>query len=190
MNIKLSNEEIKKILDIESPEFPKYTTQLINLANQNSQGTRPKVVGKLSDLIHKFKGNKFFEWEDWYLKNYPEAIQNAKERIIKMFKNLKDAINKIDDKMIEKWVKDLVIIKTFIGLRFQEAILKVVAEQEGKSYRMGNIQEESQGIDGYLGNEPVSIKPVSYLSKKSLSESIQIRIIYYKKIKDGIQIEF
>ncbi len=39
-------------------EFPKYTTQLMNLANQNSQGTRPKVVGQMSDLIQEFDGKK------------------------------------------------------------------------------------------------------------------------------------
>lgn len=29
----------------------------MKLANQNSQGTRPKVVGQLSDLIVEFQGN-------------------------------------------------------------------------------------------------------------------------------------
>lgn len=32
-------------------EFPKYTSQLINLANQNAQGSRPKTVGQLSELF-------------------------------------------------------------------------------------------------------------------------------------------
>ena len=40
MKIKLSNEEIRKTLEIEEPSFPKYVTQIINLANQNAQGTR------------------------------------------------------------------------------------------------------------------------------------------------------
>ena len=31
--------------------FPKYTTQLMNLANQTAQGTRPKVVGQMSELF-------------------------------------------------------------------------------------------------------------------------------------------
>lgn len=32
-------------------EFPRYTTQILNLANQDAQGTRPRVVGQLSELI-------------------------------------------------------------------------------------------------------------------------------------------
>lgn len=31
--------------------FPQYTSQLINWANQNAQGTRPKVVGQMSELF-------------------------------------------------------------------------------------------------------------------------------------------
>ena len=51
MKIKLTNEEIREYFDIESPEFPKYVTQILNLANRNAQGTRPKVVGQMSNLI-------------------------------------------------------------------------------------------------------------------------------------------
>jgi hypothetical protein len=46
--IKITNEEIKSLLGAEPVEFPKYATQIINLANQNAQGTRPAVVGQRS----------------------------------------------------------------------------------------------------------------------------------------------
>ncbi|MCD6385033.1 hypothetical protein J7M23_04570 [Candidatus Sumerlaeota bacterium] len=45
MKVKIGIKEIRKYLDIETPEFPKYVSPLINLANQYAQGTRPKVVG-------------------------------------------------------------------------------------------------------------------------------------------------
>ena len=45
MKVKITIEEIRKYLDIETPEFPKYVAPLINLTNQYAQGTRPKVVG-------------------------------------------------------------------------------------------------------------------------------------------------
>ena len=43
--IKIKNEELAKELVGEVKNFPLYTTQLMNLANQNAQGTRPRVVG-------------------------------------------------------------------------------------------------------------------------------------------------
>ncbi len=121
MKIKLTNDEIRKALEISSPTFPKYVTQIINLANQNAQWTRPRVVGQLSDLIRVFSGKTIKEWEKWYLEKYPDAIKDAKEKIMEMVKNIKDAINKIDENMVNEWVKDLVIVKTFLGLKFQEA---------------------------------------------------------------------
>ena len=42
MKIKITIEEIKKYLEVETPEFPKYVAPLLNLANQYAQGTRPK----------------------------------------------------------------------------------------------------------------------------------------------------
>jgi len=36
MKLKLSNKQIKEMLEVESIEFPKYSSQITNLANQNS----------------------------------------------------------------------------------------------------------------------------------------------------------
>ena len=107
-----------------------------------------------------------------------------------MVENLKEAINKIDRSMAKEWVKDLVIIKTFAGLRFQEALLKKGAELMGANYRLSEPLEESKGIDGFIGNIPISIKPYTYKSKKSLSEEIDVKIVYYKKIKTGIEVDY
>jgi uncharacterized protein YukE len=190
MKIKLTNEQIREALAIESPSFPKYVTQIINLANQNAQGTRPKVVGQLSDLIQEFPGKKFEEWQEWYLQKHPDAIKDAREKIFDMVQKLKYAVNKIDENMVNEWTKDLVIVKTFIGLKFQEAVLKKAAEIKGVDYRLSDNTEESRGIDGYVGDIPVSIKPDTYKIKKSLSEHIDVKLIYYKKLKSGVEIDF
>lgn len=190
MKIKLTNEQIREALEIESPSFPKYVTQIINLANQNAQGTRPKVVGQLSDLIQEFPGKKFKEWEAWYLQRHPDAIRNAREKIFAMIENLKSAVNKIDESMVSEWAKDLVLVKTFLGLKFQEAILKKAAEIKGVDYRLSDNADESKGVDGYVGNIPVSIKPDTYKTKSSLREQINAKIIYYKKVKNGIEVDF
>lgn len=190
MKVKISNKEIRKYLDIETPEFPKYVAPLINLANQYAQGTRPKVVGQMSELIQQFTGKSLSEWERWYLEQKPDAIRNATEKILQMLKNLKNAIDKIDQTVVEQWVRDLVIVKTFMGLRFQEAILKKGAEKKGTNYRLSEQDEESKGIDGYIGDVPVSIKPYTYEAKAALPEHIDIKIIHYRKIDDGIEVDY
>lgn len=190
MKIKLTSDEIRKILDIESPEFPKYVAQILNLANRNAQATRPKVVGQMSELIKEFEGHTFQEWEGWYLTKNPDTIENATAKIMTMVENFKEAINKVDREMVSKWVEDLVIIKTFVGLRFQEAILKKGAELKGTSYRLSLPEEESKGIDGHIGNDPISIKPETYKLKKENIEHLKAKIIFYEKTDDGIVVDY
>ncbi|MBI5099120.1 MAG: MjaI family restriction endonuclease [Nitrospirae bacterium] len=190
MKIKLTNEAIRKSLEIPKPEFPKYVTQIINLANQNAQGTRPKVVGQLTDLIQEFTGRTLEEWEQWYLQRHPDSIEKAKEKILAMLDNLKASMNQIDANMVDVWAHDLVIVQTFLGLKFQEAILKKAAEIKGVEYRLSEKTDESRGIDAYLGDMPVSIKPETYKIKKTLSESINVKMIYYRKIKNGIEVDY
>lgn len=188
--IKILNNDILTLLETETTSCPKYTTQILNLANQNAQGTRPSVVGQMSDLIQEFKGNKFKDWEEWYLEKHPEAIPVAAKKIFEMVNNFRDVMPQIDREMVEKWVKDLVIIKTFVGLKFQEAILKSVANYFKTNYRLAEPAEEAVGIDGFIDDKPVSIKPTSYEVKKSLSEIIEAPILFYEKIKNGIKIHF
>ena len=180
--LKLNVEEKFKEISGESKEFPKYTTQLINIANQNAQGTRPEVVGQMSDLIQACPIKSFEGWKKWYLENYPDAIENATKRIAPMIKNMRKAMDLIDDDMIKDWVEDLVVTKTAEGLIIQEIILETIANQKGLDWRLATPEEESKNIDGFIGNNPVSIKPETYLSKmSSVREIIAVELIYYKK---------
>jgi hypothetical protein len=74
-------------------------------------------------------------------------------------------------------------------LRFQEAILKKISLIRNTTYRLSEPEEEARGIDGFIGDKPVSIKPESYKTEKRLPEIIPFDIIYYRKVKDGLEIE-
>lgn len=190
MKVKLSNKEIRRLQNIETPEFPKYVRQLINTANQNAQGTRPKVVGQMTELIRQFTGKTLAEWEEWYLKQKPEALKTATDKVLAMVGNLQHAMDKIDREMVGRWVRDLVVVQTFIGLRFEEAILKKGAEIAKSNWRKSNNSEESKGIDGFIDDIPVSIKPDTYKLKKALGEEIHAKMIYYKKVKNGVEVDY
>ncbi len=187
---KIKNNELVEDLVGDVIEFPKYTTQLMNLANQNSQGTRPKVVGQMSELIQEFGGNKYNDWVKWYLDKQPTAIANATDKVYDMVQKLKDAIELIDKDMVEKWAKDLILSKTFVGLCFQESILIQIAVIKNTTYRLATPSEESNGIDGFIGDTPVSIKPITYKTKNMLQEEIDATLIFYDKKKDGINVVY
>ncbi len=194
MKLKIKNEELLELNESSTPQFPKYTSQLINLANQNAQGTRPKVVGQLSELFQEYQKNtdeiSIDTWKKWYLSKYPKAIEDATNRIYEQIQNLKNAITLIDRNMIQKWVEDLIITKTYNGLYIQKAILSKIAKIKQKDFRLAKTEEEAIGIDGYIDNVPYSIKPDTYKTMSRLSESIEVKIIYYTKTKSGIEIEF
>ncbi|TXJ52268.1 MjaI family restriction endonuclease [Brachyspira aalborgi] len=194
MTLTIKNEELLELNESSTPQFPKYTSQLINLANQNAQGTRPKVVGQLSELFQEYQKNtdeiSIDTWEKWYLSKYPKAIEDATNRIYEQIQNLKNAITLIDRDMIQKWVEDLIITKTYNGLYIQKAIFSKIAKIKQKDFRLAKTEEEAIGIDGYIDNVPYSIKPDTYKTMSRLSESIEVKIIYYTKTKSGIEIEF
>ena len=174
MHLTIRNEEIQDLNDCEQTEFPKYTSQLINWANQNAQGTRPKVVGQLSELFPEFLSEteqvSVEKWASWYSDRYPNAIEKATERV-------------------QIWVKDFVITKTYNGMYLQKAILAKIAKIKNLPYRLSCSEEESIGIDGYVGEVAYSIKSDTYKTMNRLSEEISVKMIYYKKTKTGLTLE-
>ena len=195
MIFKISNVELLDLNGGQPPVFPKYTSQLINWANQNAQGTRPKVVGKLSDLFPEYENEtdeiSIESWKEWYLSQYPDAIDEATTKIWKQVQNLKDAIVLIDEEMARKWVEDLVITKTYNGLYFQQAILEKLSTLLSLPYRLATADEESKGIDGYVGNIAYSVKPDTFksINTRSISDEVNVKMIFYTKKKTGITVE-
>ena len=187
---KISNDEVAELSKAPQYEFPKYVTQVINLVNGNAGGTRPKVVGQMSELIKEFDGRSVDEWIAWYTERYPNAVNDATDKIWNMYETMKTAFNAITKDMVENWVKDLVYGKTYCGLKFQTAIISAIASQMGKAWREANSEEEAQGIDGFIGDKPLQIKSATYKLEARLSESIDVPIVYYDKKKDGIKIEY
>ena len=92
MKAKIKNEQIASLSNAPSYSFPKYTTQIINLANSDAGGTRPKVVGQMSELIQEFDGTSLSEWMEWYDKKQPDAIECATDKIFNMFQEMKKVI--------------------------------------------------------------------------------------------------
>lgn len=193
MNYTLKNETVIAYNESNDFEFPKYTSQLINWANQNAQGTRPKVVGQMSELFPEFAASgeeiTIENWRNWYIEKYPDAFDKATDKIYAQVLNLRDAMQLIDRDMVMHFVEDLVVNKTFNGMYVQKAILASLAERKETTFRLATPSEESAGIDGYVGTVPYSVKPDTYKTMGRLSETINVKMIYYTKTKTGLKIE-
>ena len=189
----LKNESIEGYNESKSYSFPKYTSQLINWANQNAQGTRPRVVGQMSELFPEFVSSSrhvlIEYWKQFYIMKHPDAFKDATDKIYAQIENLREAIQLIDREMVERWVEDLIINKTFNGMYVQKAILASLADLKDTDYRLATPEEEAKGIDGFVGGIPYSVKPDTYKTMGRLSEVIDVKMIYYTKTKTGLKIE-
>jgi hypothetical protein len=188
--IKLKYKEIRALLEIEPVEYGKYVGPLINLANRFAGGTKPRVVGQMTELIKEFTGRHYTEWEAWYLKKHGSRLEQAREKISDMLKKMSRAFDGITDADIDIFVKDLVLIKTFIGLRLQEVILKSIAAKEGKPWRWASPDEEARNIDGFVGEWSVSIKPKTYNYVTTQDEIVVDLLVRYEKTRSGVVIEY
>ncbi|MGM0452495.1 MAG: MjaI family restriction endonuclease [Thermodesulfobacteriota bacterium] len=187
---KLKTDEMIRYATGEVQTFPKYTTQLINIANRNAQSTRARYVGQMSELINDFDGDSYDQWVRWYLDRRPDAIDTATDRTYKMIEKMRRAMADIDRKMVRRWIEELVLTKTYVGLRFQKSILKKMAEEKDLPYRPADPSEESKGIDGYIGTDAVSIKPVTFLDQPLLQDEIPAEVIFYEKVRGGINVYY
>jgi hypothetical protein len=74
--------------------------------------------------------------------------------------------------------------ETFLSLRL------TFIGRHNHQYRRATPDDESNNIDGFIGNIPVQIKPVAYKTKNMLHENIGGELIFYEKKKDGIVVEY
>ncbi len=182
----IKKKELMYLASYTQPPFPKYTSSLVNLLNRWARGTVAEVVGQMSDLVVECPHKDYEKWKEWYLKKYPDAIDKSVKLIMQKLLDVKESFDKIDESLVRQWVVDLVIDKSFWGLKIQEAILKKIEEESGIKCRLANKEEESKGIDGFVGKTPVQIKPTTYKSASNVkNEKLRAKIIYYSKQQDG-----
>ncbi len=167
-----------------------YVKSVINIANGFSHASRPKQVGQMSDLIQEYRNSTCTPTEDGWRKFYYEKIGSDKIQIAanktwEYIQRIKENLNSLTQEDVYEWEDNLIITKTWSGLQIQLDILEMVCGND--NYRLATPKEESQGIDGFVDGEPVSIKPNTY--KKTIEygkETIPYRIIFYKKTKKGL----
>jgi len=183
---KITREELSKVANYKPKPFPKYMASIINLLNRWAGGTHAKIVGQMSDLAQECPHKDYDKWREWYLKNHPDAIDNAVKLVMTKMKDVKAQFEKIDEKIVRMWVEDLVIDKSFWGLKIQEAIIIELEKLTNKRCRLATKEEESKGIDGFVGDLPIQIKPTSYkVASNVKTEKLRAKVVYYEKNSDG-----
>ena len=165
---------------IQSRKFPKYVSPLINLANLFSQATRPKYVGKVKDLIAELDPSSPEEWATWYVENHGNEMRGASLMIMKMLEEFRSALDKVDHRLVNEWVKDLILNKTYTGTYTKRVIRQYLREQFDRRFAFPTQDEESDGIDCKIDDVPFSIVP-----HKPADLAPGHHVIYYEEKKNG-----
>lgn len=193
---KISKKEAEQIMGVERAKFPKYHSGLLNTANKYSQATRPNKVGSMNVLYRDYeeetKDVGLKSWEEYVSLHSQYDAHSAAEATFKKIQEIKEALEQITLEEVMAYQKDLVVAGTFIGMSTQQMVIKQVANNLNLPYEMSNTEDESKGIDAYIGDKSYSVKPSSYFQNQaSYCEQIQadFMIVYEKQNDNSILVE-
>jgi hypothetical protein len=175
--------------------WPKYKTQLLNIACQNAKAFDANRVGSMKELWLEFVDtgvpDTLENWETFYTNRWgvtglAEAGSKLKEMVDKM------ELGDIDLDMCNDYIKEVVFNKTHFGMGGESTAIIVTAEHFNLPYRFSNAIEESQGIDGFIGEYPVQVKPADSNYKAHVRNHADVDktlVIRYEKKKQVCFVE-
>lgn len=177
-------------------EFATHVRPLLNEANDTAQSTRPENVGQVSDMFDRDEFQSIEQWREWYLnsnherdelkdplsgKTGEDLIEEATDSTWEKIQEYRRVLEEIERETVKRWIEELVLIKTPEGLTHEGEVLEHLADEYDMELTDSSADEESQGIDGYLGEKPVSVKSAEYAtnSRREEIEDIDHPIILY-----------
>jgi hypothetical protein len=161
--LKLTAKHYKNVIARQRQSWPRYATQLMNLAAQNVQAFRPAHLGELVKAFQDMRGSgipgTLQNWEQYYNTHYGvERLVVAGRKIHTMLQKM--GIQWITEDMCVDYTKEAVYNKTHMGCAGQEMAVEVVASYYKLPIRWPTPQEDSaMGIDAWIGGVPVQVKP-------------------------------
>ena len=188
--IKIKREELRGKQMGEIFDFPEFAAELIQLANHKAKGTRRKTIGNTAEMIERFDGKSYEEWQDWYEAQRPGAIDQATDKIFETVKEMALALEKLDRDMVRKWVLESVLKKTYAASRIQEVVLKKLSGIRNEPCRLPDEAEQEAGIDGFIGDQAFRIRPVSHYFKPPVEPPADCESVYFEKVRDGLKVYY
>jgi hypothetical protein len=164
----------RKVTRPTSVNYPKYFTTKVNNANSWSQATFKRSIGDLGKLFTKFRNSHrsseqtMENWRTYFNTQRPgkleEAIAKTSAKYLEVLQYDVDVdvLSQETLSNIATWMDALIIEKTFIGQMAQVETLSAFAQHNSMKITTATTEEDSMGIDGYVGSVSVSVKPESY----------------------------
>lgn len=191
--IKLTASDFKGLVKRNRCNFPINTKPILNIATQNSQCTRPKVVGSMKEFFTEFlalkQGKSVEDWERFYreIKDGSNRIQAATDKLYTYLNKMPLDHSVFTREIAEDYILDLVINKTHYGMSGEFHAVVAAANYFNLPYKFSTAEEETHGIDAWLGKFPVQVKPHDSVAKhhvRNVANMNKTLVITYESKKD------
>lgn len=189
--LKLTPKHFNSVTQRDRFEFPKYTKPILNIATQNSKATSVKIVGSMKEQFTEFLkqgGRTLAEWETWYnQRGGVDKINQATDKLCEMLDKMPVDKTVFTQDMAHRYIQELVYNKTHYGMSGEFHSVCAVADYFGKTYRFSTPEEESQGIDAFIDNKPVQVKPhdsVKMHHVRNHADTDKTLVVTYEAKKD------
>lgn len=189
--IKLTATDFKSVVKRDRSSFPLYTKPILNIATQNSKATQVKIVGSMKEQWTEFlatSGRSVDDWEKWYMNNGgQDKIEHATDKLFDMLVKMPLDRKVFTRDLAKQYILDLVINKTHYGMSGEYHAVLAAAQYFGMEYRFSTVEEESQGIDAWIGGYPVQVKPhdsVTMHHVRNGADTEKTLVITYEAKKD------
>jgi len=171
-------------------EWPRYATQLLNIAGQNAQCFTAKKVGSMKESWLEFVATGVPDTlENWEAFQRPRiGEENLQWAADKLYSKAHDdmGISWITPELCRDYVEEVIFNKTHFGMGGESAAIQAAAEYFKMPYRFSTAEEESQGIDGWIGEYPVQVKPEDTYKKGHVHNGADVTkqlVLTYEKKK-------
>ncbi|AHG00838.1 hypothetical protein HALLA_09690 [Halostagnicola larsenii XH-48] len=112
-------------------------------------------------------------------------VQRSAKKTYEMVENMREAIDLITYDMVEQWVEDLILYKSYMGFDAREVILPKLGRELQMGSRLASPEEMSEGISGYLGDQPICLRSLKHDKGPAMYEDAGVPVVYYEETNSG-----
>lgn len=140
-----------------------------------------KCVGDMTKIVSLSKAKTIDEFRNEYLNSeYGDKFIKSREKYVDFIKSRHMDRRYYTDDFVREYFERKVINESFVGIKNQNIICEYLANKFNTTWKMATSKEDSNGIDAYIGDKPIQVKPISYAAGKSS------KYVYYDKENDKI----
>lgn len=175
--------------DFEWEKYQRGFLGILNNAYNQSCNTGTKILGDMSEITDEFDGGSYDEFLSYYYNEWDGHSRRVRA-VRRMTENLVSRIEAVGGEITERkarrWAKQYIgsmLVNSYRGFLDEERAIELVADEMGSDWRVADSSQESAGVDGYIEQTTVQVKPASHSSLDINDYDADILIAY--EYEDG-----